>query len=98
MHAGLKVALADDDPLIQRSLTSLLLRSGHDVVAASDGAELVEVCQSQAVDLIITDISMPRMDGLEAVEKIYERWRCGHHYFRNARAGLYRSRAIDARV
>jgi len=57
---------------MRQSLSSLLLRSGHDVIAVSDGTELVDVCQSQTIDLIITDIFMPKMDGLEAVETIYK--------------------------
>ncbi len=51
----------------------LLERSGHDVIAVADGAALVDACQAHLVDLIITDISMPRMDGLEAAETICER-------------------------
>ena len=67
----MRIAVADDEADMREYFTKILPRMGHEVVAvASTGAELVEMCRVTAPDLIITDIKMPDMDGLEAVEAI----------------------------
>jgi len=48
-----------------------LTRQGHQVVGeAATGQELIELCESETVELIITDIQMPGMDGLDAIAKL----------------------------
>ena len=61
-----RTILAVDDALTMRKLVSFTLRTaGFDVIEAADGVEGIAVVQSRQVDLIISDVNMPRMDGIE---------------------------------
>src|ERR1051326_5218512 len=63
----LRIAVADDEADMCQFLREVLGQLGHDVVlAAQSGKELVEKCQTEKPDLVITDIRMPDMSGLEA--------------------------------
>ncbi|HVA49930.1 MAG TPA: response regulator [Pirellulales bacterium] len=75
LHRGrLRVAVADDEPEVLSTLAQMLEALGHDVAfAASTGRELVEHCLTGEVDLVMTDIRMPDMDGIEAAAVIYEK-------------------------
>ncbi len=67
----LKIAVAEDEPDMRDFFRRVLMHLGHNVVAvAENGAELVRLCREQTPDLIITDIVMPEMDGLEALQEI----------------------------
>jgi AmiR/NasT family two-component response regulator len=67
-----RIVLAEDEPLMRNYLVETLSALGYQVLAsASTGRELVESCRTHRPDLVITDISMPDMDGLEAAEEIY---------------------------
>jgi len=67
----LRIAIAEDDRDHRELLVRTLERMGHDVVgAAESGRALMDLCQSATPDLIITDIGMPDMDGLEACDEI----------------------------
>lgn len=71
---NLRVAIADDDAEIRRTITAMLTALGHEVVfAGSTGRELVNHCLARLPDLVMTDIDMPDMDGLDAAMAIYER-------------------------
>jgi response regulator NasT len=73
MNHSLRIAVADDEPDMRDYFMKILPRLGHHVVAAvSDGRQLVEVCKKHQPDLVITDIKMPTMDGIDAAQKIYE--------------------------
>ncbi|NUP10520.1 MAG: response regulator [Polyangiaceae bacterium] len=64
------VLLADDSPLIHRHTTPILEDQGYVVLAAHDGAEGLEIVRSRKVDLVITDVEMPKMDGYELCRAI----------------------------
>lgn len=67
----LRIAVADDEPDMREYFSKILPRLGHEVVAvAATGTELVAQCRDARPDLIITDIKMPDMDGLEAAAEI----------------------------
>ena len=69
----LRVAVADDEPEIRDYLKEALPRLGHEVVAvASTGRELVDLVRATAPDLVITDIKMPDMDGIDAAVTLYK--------------------------
>ena len=67
-----RVLLADDHDVVRRGLTALLDgATGFAVVgAASDGAEAVALAVEQAPDVILMDLSMPGMDGIEATRQV----------------------------
>jgi response regulator NasT len=72
MKRKLRVAIADDEADMRLFLQGVLTRLGHEVVAmAETGRQLVESCSLEHPDLVITDIKMPDMDGLEAAAQIY---------------------------
>jgi AmiR/NasT family two-component response regulator len=67
-----RVAVADDEPIMQMYLQEVLTDFGYEVTtAAEDGNQLVENCRACRPDLVVTDIKMPRMDGIQAVQEIY---------------------------
>jgi two-component system, response regulator PdtaR len=72
MNRSLRIAVADDEPDMQEYYRRILPLLGHVVVAVAEtGRELVEKCRDQHPDLVISDIKMPDMDGIEAAAKIY---------------------------
>jgi AmiR/NasT family two-component response regulator len=72
----LRVAVADDEPEVLATVAKMLELLGHEITCtASTGRELVDHCLSKTVDLVMTDIRMPDMDGLEAAAVIYEKVR-----------------------
>lgn len=74
MTEPLRIAIAEDEPELLDDLDEMLRRMGHVVVArAGDGRQLVELCESADVDLIVTDVKMPHMDGLAAAVRICQR-------------------------
>jgi putative two-component system response regulator len=69
-NGGGKIFVVDDDRFVLESVTSLLTEFGFSVRAFSDGREAVKQFVLEPVDLVLTDINMPIMDGLELLEKI----------------------------
>src|SRR5207253_4963195 len=61
-----RVLIADDSPLVVRMIERLLAGAGCDVIVARDGLEAIEKAMAQAVDLVILDVMMPRMNGYQA--------------------------------
>jgi two-component system, response regulator PdtaR len=72
MSQTLRIAVADDEPDMRDYFQKSLTRLGHKVVAiAATGNELVEKCRDSSPDLVITDIKMPDMDGIDAAMRLY---------------------------
>ncbi|GAB1820005.1 response regulator [Herbidospora sp. RD11066] len=71
-----RILLADDHALVRRGVRLILdAEPDLEVVAeAADGAEAVEACRDETLDLAILDIAMPRMTGLQAAREISKRW------------------------
>jgi len=75
MIKPLRICVADDEPDMREYLSKILPRLGHEVIAAArNGRELLERAVQEKPDLVITDIRMPEMDGIEAATKIYEQF------------------------
>jgi DNA-binding response OmpR family regulator len=62
--------VVDDDASIRRTLALMLTRAGFEVVQAADGAEAVRIWRQQGGDLVITDLHMPRKDGIETIVEL----------------------------
>ncbi|MBC7777304.1 MAG: sigma-54-dependent Fis family transcriptional regulator [Phycisphaerae bacterium] len=65
-----KILIVDDEVPIRRTLRDILEFEGYEVDEASDGLECIAKVQKEKYDVIITDIKMPRMDGIEALERL----------------------------
>ncbi|MDP1853861.1 MAG: response regulator [Candidatus Omnitrophota bacterium] len=64
------ILIVDDDQLVLKSITKLLKAFGYDSESAKSGEEALEKVKRSAFDLIIMDIRMPGMDGVDTIEKI----------------------------
>ena len=72
-HRTLRIAVADDDPRLRDFFQRALSMLGHEVVVlAADGDELVAGSLRLRPDLIISDLHMPRMTGMEAINRIWQ--------------------------
>ena len=68
----MKILVVDDEKLLVKGIKFNLENDGYEVVTGCDGMEAVELAASETPDLIVLDLMMPRLDGLEACTKIRE--------------------------
>ena len=69
----MRILLVDDHPITRAALSSLLEGHGFSVAGeAADGAEAIEVARRLRPDLVLLDLSMPGLDGLQALPRIRE--------------------------
>ena len=68
----MKILVVDDEKLLVKGIKFNLENDGYEVVTGCDGMEAVELAGSENPDLIVLDLMMPRLDGLEACGKIRE--------------------------
>ncbi len=66
----MKILLADDEPTIRLSVSDALEEAGHTLRTAKDGADAWEVLVDEHIDLLLTDIRMPRMDGITLFQRV----------------------------
>ena len=62
-----KILIIDDDDQMRAVIVAMLDRAGFEVLEAADGKQGLRLCENTAVDLVITDIIMPEMEGLEVI-------------------------------
>ena len=67
---GKSIMSVDDSSTMRRMVSFTLRGAGHEVVEAQDGAIALNVLQSRSVDLVITDVHMPNMNGIELTRRL----------------------------
>lgn len=70
---GARVLVVDDEPEMRHLMTRMLQSAGYDVRCAPDGEEALRLLDTDSVDLVVTDLAMPRADGLTVLRRIRER-------------------------
>ncbi len=68
-----KILVIDDDPFMRRMIARALGGDGHTIISAEDGVDGVAKHRAEAPDLVITDMMMPKQDGIETIRQIRER-------------------------
>lgn len=69
---GKKILIVDDDPDIRLLIDFHLSSEGFEIIEASDGLEALDALKENHVDIIITDLTMPNMDGYELIKVLRE--------------------------
>ena len=64
------ILTVDDSTSMRQMVKATLLSAGYDVVEAADGQEALDYARENPVDLVITDVNMPRMDGITLVSEL----------------------------
>ena len=67
---GKHILVVDDEPLVRSSLGELLTISGYSVSTAANGKEALELLKNYNADIVITDMKMPVMDGIQLLKRI----------------------------
>lgn len=69
-----RILVVDDQRDMRQSVRRVLSRMGHEVVEAADGREALAALATPAIDLVVTDLNMPEMDGIELILSVTDRW------------------------
>jgi len=69
-----RILIVDDDPLLLELLTDTLAAIGYETAPAADGAIALDMLQNEQFDLMISDIKMPRLDGLQLLKRVRRRY------------------------
>ncbi|MCI4347156.1 MAG: response regulator [Thermoplasmata archaeon] len=70
----MRILVVDDDPLFREELTTYLSDEGHTTVTAPSVRKALEVLESESVDVLFTDLKMPRQSGLDLLSEVGRRW------------------------
>ena len=67
-----RILLVDDEPLILKGLRFTLEQEGYEILTAADGEEALQVFFEQPVDLVLLDVMLPKLDGIQVCQRIRE--------------------------
>jgi two-component system chemotaxis response regulator CheY len=65
-----KVMTADDSPTVRKILKSILIDAGYSVVEAQNGQEAIDMLDYHKIDMLVTDLNMPSMNGIELIRAV----------------------------
>jgi DNA-binding response OmpR family regulator len=68
--SSLRILVGEDDPAVARLYAAYALSRGHQVIVARDGAETLVAAVSEAPDLVMLDIGMPKLDGRDVLKQL----------------------------
>jgi len=66
----MRLLVVEDDPRLREAVVDTLLMKGYDVLEAPNGIEAIALVRSHTIDVVLSDINMPGMDGLELLDQI----------------------------
>ena len=67
-----RILAVDDDPLVRRCISRILVNAGHEVVPAGHGADALQIASDRAFDVALVDFHLPFIDGLEVLQRLRE--------------------------
>src|ERR1044071_6640793 len=73
MSQSARILVVDDEASIRLTLSALLKRAGYEITSAENGEEAVALLERQAFDLMLVDLKMPGMDGMQVVAAARQR-------------------------
>jgi len=68
------ILLVEDEPITRNAFADMLRREGHHVIQAADGIQALSLLDKSHVDLVITDLVMPKLTGFDLVGQIRSKW------------------------
>src|SRR2546423_11167248 len=68
------VLIVEDEPNLTKVLTAMLKREGYEVLTAGDGMEALERLATSHVDVVLTDLKMPKLDGMELLKRVLDEY------------------------
>ena len=71
-HLDYRILIVDDETEYQKVFQFILNPKGYDVIACSNGKEALQILEKQSIDLVVTDLKMPGMDGNELIKCIHK--------------------------
>jgi CheY-like chemotaxis protein len=70
MKGSITILVVDDEPVMRKLLEKALTRDGYQVVSATEGNEALEILRDREINIVISDMKMPGMDGFELLKRI----------------------------
>ena len=70
---GKKIMTVDDSASIRQMVGFTLRNAGYDVIESEDGQEALDVLEKESVDMLITDLNMPNVDGIKLIKEVRQR-------------------------
>ncbi|UCG61704.1 MAG: response regulator [Candidatus Zixiibacteriota bacterium] len=72
MKSSIAILVVDDEEMMRTLLSKILSREGYKILTAEDGVRALELLRKEKIDLVISDMKMPRMNGFELLKHIKE--------------------------
>ena len=70
MKNAITILVVDDELMMRKLLTKILSREGYNVLTAQDGAEALDIIRKETVNIVISDMKMPKMNGFELLRLV----------------------------